>query len=191
MGLKTIEGDIPAFDSTPNLQYPYHGSKPVATGFLGGKPAGTRFKPRTPSVNPCTLDGVCDACAFRTVHIWHTAHRRCNSPGVYSTSQALQRDAAGAHTFIAWNKPLYPSGNVMKTTRPFPMRPLALLLALSAVTPAQVFAWIPSGVQTVTAHTQDKQAIVIGTVDFRPQTDSSSIFAFTMNHANFTDYFCP
>lgn len=77
----------------------------------------------------------------------------------------------------------------MKTTRPFPVRPLALLLALFAVTPAQVFAWTPDGIQTITAHTQDKQAIVIGTVDFRPQADGSSTFALTMNHANFTDYF--
>lgn len=77
----------------------------------------------------------------------------------------------------------------MKTTRPFSWHRLALLLTLLVMNPAQVFAWTPSGVQTITAHTQDKQALVIGTVKFTPQTDGSSTFALTMNHASFTDYF--
>jgi hypothetical protein len=77
----------------------------------------------------------------------------------------------------------------MNTARPFPLRPLVLLLTLFAVAPAQVLAWTLSGVQTITAHTQDKQALVIGTVDFKPQADGSTAFALAMNHAKFTDYF--
>lgn len=77
----------------------------------------------------------------------------------------------------------------MSTTRQHSRHPFALLLVLLAMPPTQVFAWTATGVQTITAHTQGKQALVIGTVNFTPQTDGSSTFTLTMNHANFTDYF--
>lgn len=76
----------------------------------------------------------------------------------------------------------------MKTTRSFFVCQLALL-ALCTMTSAQVFAWSLKGVQTITAHTQDKHATVIGTVSFTPLTDGSSTFVVTMDHTKFTDYF--
>jgi hypothetical protein len=45
------------------------------------------------------------------------------------------------------------------------------------------------GEKNVTAHTRDQQRIVIATVNFTPQSDGTTGFKLTMNHAAFTDYF--
>ena len=77
----------------------------------------------------------------------------------------------------------------MQATRRFFLRQMALLLALCALAPTQVMAWTLEGVQTITAHSRDKQSTVIGVVTFTPQKDGSTAFVVTMDHANFTDYF--
>lgn len=77
----------------------------------------------------------------------------------------------------------------MKTMLRFLRLLLALLLAWYAVMPTPACAWTLSGVQTITAHTQDHRATVIGTVKFTPQNDGSTAFDVAMSHDNFTDYF--
>ena len=77
----------------------------------------------------------------------------------------------------------------MKTKRQLFACPLALLVALYALAPAQVFAWALDGVQTITVHTRDKQQTAIGAVSFTPQKDGATAFSVTMDHAKFTDYF--
>ena len=77
----------------------------------------------------------------------------------------------------------------MKTKRQLLACQLALLVALSTLAPAQVFAWTLDGVQTITVHTRDKHQTAIGTVNFTPQKDGATAFSVTMDHAKFTDYF--
>lgn len=55
--------------------------------------------------------------------------------------------------------------------------------------PGGCLAWQMEGEKTITAHTRDKQQIVIGTVRFTPLGDGTTGFQLTMNHDKFTDYF--
>lgn len=65
-----------------------------------------------------------------------------------------------------------------------------VLLAIGLwVLPGGSFAWQMAGEKRVIAHTRDKQDIVIGTVRFTPQSDSTFQFQLDMNHERFTDYF--
>ena len=50
-------------------------------------------------------------------------------------------------------------------------------------------AWQMDGRKTVTLHTRDGQALVLGTVDFRPRDDGRTAFAVTLDPARFTDFF--
>ncbi|OIP15306.1 MAG: hypothetical protein AUK51_13995 [Comamonadaceae bacterium CG2_30_59_20] len=78
----------------------------------------------------------------------------------------------------------------MNTTRYFFICQLALLaLCTITSTSAQAFVWSLKGVHTITAHTQDKRATVIGTVSFTPLIDGSSTFVVTMDYTKFSDYF--
>jgi hypothetical protein len=49
-------------------------------------------------------------------------------------------------------------------------------------------AWELSGVKSISAQTRDQQLIPLGTVEFKPQSNGSSI-KLTMDHARFTDHF--
>jgi len=55
--------------------------------------------------------------------------------------------------------------------------------------PGWCLAWQMEGEKIITAHTRDKQHIVMGTVRFTPLGDGTTGFKLTMNHDKFTDYF--
>lgn len=62
----------------------------------------------------------------------------------------------------------------------------ACLLALGFALPAA--AWELAGKKTVTLHTRDGQAIVVGSVDFQPQGERTG-FALHLDDARFKDFF--
>ena len=50
-------------------------------------------------------------------------------------------------------------------------------------------AWDLAGAKTLTLHTRDGQALVLGTVNFQPRADGRTGFTLAMDHARFKDFF--
>jgi hypothetical protein len=49
--------------------------------------------------------------------------------------------------------------------------------------------WELSGLKTLTLHTRDDQALVLGAVNFQPRADGRTGFTLALDHARFKDFF--
>lgn len=66
----------------------------------------------------------------------------------------------------------------------------SLVFALASVgLAASAPAWELAGAKTITAHTNDQQRLVLGSVSFQPQADGSTRFVVEMAHQGFRDHF--
>ena len=66
----------------------------------------------------------------------------------------------------------------------------SLVFALAGVgLVASAQAWELAGTKTITAHTNDQQRLVLGSVSFQPQADGSTRFVVEMAHQGFRDHF--
>ena len=54
---------------------------------------------------------------------------------------------------------------------------------------AAAAAWDLAGAKTLTLHTRDGQALVLGTVNFQPRGDGRTGFTLALDHGRFKDFF--